>query len=204
MRKPPLSKVEVTTAGSARNNPNLRIINPELNIDELGCCRWKHSAFTAHKGDHKVFVETGTHIGYGVMNAVGCNFDLIYSVEYLESNFKQASQRWKDVEHVHLFLGKSAVTLQEKILPNINEPVFFWLDAHIPPAISGKLYDQVLMQELDVIATHPIKEHTILVDDMSNFDRTKVENKIRDINKNYVFTYEPTPRSPNEILVAKI
>ena len=80
----------------------------------------------------------------------------------------------------------------------INEPVLFWLDAHIDD--SSATYN-----ELKIIKNHHIKTHTILVDDISlYFDRDNVIKEIYKINPNYSISYGSTWRGQDEILIAKI
>jgi hypothetical protein len=72
------------------------------------------------------------------------------------------------------------------MLKLIKEPALFWLDGH-PDGFDGN----PLWGELESIKRHRIKEHTILIDDIPiYFDPKQVEEKLLEINPNYVFTYE--------------
>src|ERR1035437_4237949 len=76
----------------------------------------------------KIFVETGTYLGdmvYSQRNA----FEKIHSVEVSESLYIRAKARFKMFDKVNLYLGDSAVVIQE-VIKNLNESALFWLDGH--------------------------------------------------------------------------
>jgi heterodisulfide reductase subunit A-like polyferredoxin len=68
-----------------------------------------------------------------------------------------------------------------------------------------------LLDELEVIKNHPVKNHTIMIDDIrccgtDYFDfitKEQLENKIKEINPKYVITYEDS-WEPKDILVARL
>jgi|LakMenE01Jun11ns_1017448.scaffolds.fasta_scaffold9843872_2 hypothetical protein len=166
------------------------------NINEW-VCMWKHNAFDKHKGANKIFVETGTNTGNGIANAFGVGFKNIYSIEIDNSLYQNSVLRWQHKPSVKIYNGPTS-TIIENILKEINEPCFFWLDAHFNTS-------KPTYEELAFIKEHGIKNHTILIDDISRyFDRSHIEKTILDINPQYQFFYEPTPNHPQEILVAKI
>ena len=158
-------------------------------------------------GNHvnKSFIETGTSEGRGCDLALELGFDDIRSVEADESSHSNCFNLFKDNSKIKLYLGKSQDKLPEMIL-DINHECTFWLDAH------NRGSCPVLM-ELDVIKNHPIKTHTILIDDMHSFDvgwlegitRDDLIKKIKEINSDYVFSYEKEGHNGTDnILVAKI
>lgn len=174
----------------------IRIKNEKEGID-ANTCYWKYQAFSKNKGNHKIFIETGTFEGDGILTAFGFDFEKYYSIEIQPQNYEIAMNKWKHKDNVKLYLGATADRLQE-ILYEIQEPAFFWLDAHFHDA-------SPTYRELEMIKAHPIKTHTILIDDISlYFDKNHIEKTILDINPNYIISYEPTWRDPKEILVAKI
>lgn len=98
-------------------------------------------------------------------------------------------------KNIGLYFGSSEETLNDMI-SDINEPIMFWLDAHFSGADTEKSDDGTsspLSKELEIIATHPIKEHTIIIDDFDvweeyyGFTMEDVKDIILKINKNYVF-----------------
>jgi len=163
---------------------------------------------TATKGVFKkysnpIFVETGTHYGLGIKQALNEGFQKIYSIELDVKLCARAIKMFDDNNGVHNWLGDSGVKLQE-LLKEINEPVTFWLDAHYGDTVSP------LLKELDAIKSHHIKTHTILIDDLRDwkvdkigFDTSVLKEKLLEINKDYKFAFE-NGHIPNDILAAYI
>lgn len=153
---------------------------------------------------NRIFVETGSCLGKSIILARGVGFEKIYSVELSEQLYKFCYDLFKDNIYVTLFLGDSALALNE-ILKDINEPVTFWLDAHYSGGVTQKGENlSSLLDELKTISKHRIKTHTILIDDVNYFNEfgfttDQVKNEIKNINEKYIFTEES-----NNVLVAKI
>jgi len=122
------------------------------------------------------------------------------------------SDNWQEYFNGRLTLchGDSTNELAS-ILEKTNEPVCFWLDAHAGAAkyARGK-EDCPLLQELDIIASHNIKNHIIAIDDShllgtqetdqdgkiicdySEITMNVVQEKIKKINPNYdIGVYKP-------------
>jgi len=79
------------------------------------------------------------------------------------------------------------------MLKLVKEPTLFWLDGH-PDGVDGN----PLWGELESIKLHPIKTHTILIDDIPiYFDPKQVESKLLEINPNYTFVYENALNASN-------
>lgn len=146
----------------------------------------------------RVFVETGTNNGDGVALALECGFSKVVSIELSDHYFAQAAARFADDPRVTILHGDSGILLAEAIA-DFREPMTFWLDGHTTPGMP--LTAQVpcpILQELEAIAAHPIKTHTILVDDVRCFSTpvlddiavAEIEAAIRAINRAYRITYE--------------
>jgi hypothetical protein len=179
------------------NNIPGKTIYLKNNYVDGDTCYWKYKAFEQHKVDKKIFIETGTFQGDGVMTALGLEFEKIYSIEIMFENYEYAFNRWGTYENVKLYSGDTANMLQT-IMPEIKEPAFFWLDAHFHSS-------EPTYKELDIIESHEIKTHTILIDDIDfYFNKSHIEARLKKINENYQISYEPTWRSLEGILVAKI
>ena len=165
------------------------------------------------KYKNKYFVETGTFTGGAVQLALDCGFEMVRSIESNVTLFKECAIKFKDNINVQLYLGTSQVRLFEMSF-DIKEPITFWLDGH------NMGYDEEdgipIYTELLIIGLHPIKTHTILIDDIrmfgkedtnlgwKNINLDEVINRIKFINPNYKITYEDSNNGPKDILVAYI
>ena len=95
----------------------------------------------------------------------------------------------------------------EYILKTVKHKSLFWLDAHYSGGLTKfHLKKCPVLDELNQIKKHSIKEHTILIDDMRLFgtdahDNIKISeltDLIKSINPKYKLTFE------NDILVAEV
>lgn len=157
-----------------------------------------------------VFIETGSLVGDGIQNALDTGFKMIYSIELSKALYDICVNRFKDNDNVHLIFGDSSKELS-RLLSMIKEPVTFWLDGHYSggPTAIGDL-DSPLMEELEAISNHPIKNHTLIIDDLRcwtisshGFDTMSIMKKILTINPAYFFIYA-NGHIENDILIAKI
>ena len=166
-----------------------------------------------HKYPNPYFVETGTYEGDGVQDALNCGFQHIHSFEVVPSLYEQCRRRFDETKfpQVHLHLGTSA-KMYDVCLAGIKGEITFWLDGHYSFGKTGFVETYCpLLQELDEIAKHPIKTHTLLIDDRRCFGtpdfagitEEQVRTKIVGINSKYQFKYEDGCQ-PNDILVAYV
>jgi len=151
------------------------------------------------------FVETGTFHGEGVHKAISVGFANIYSIESYAPLYQECVKRYAYIPNVKIFFGDSAIFLT-KMITNINEKITFWLDAHSNTT-------SPILQELYQIKKHPIKEHTILIDDVGLFGypggfkyipRGLIIQKIKAINKDYIIEYADSLEVEGNILVAHV
>lgn len=174
------------------------------------------------------FIETGTFNGGGVQLAKEVGFNHIHSIEISPEFYSVAKKKFHNDKNVDIHLGDSLIVLPQ-ILDSIREPITFFLDSHFfsfSPAegwCGERLspVDAPLPFELDIIKLHPIKTHTILVDDRramgSQFasgeklspewvDITEelVIKKLLDINPDYNIYYVDSNNDKNDIIVAEI
>lgn len=161
-----------------------------------------------------VFVETGTFEGKGISLALKAGFPKVYSIEIDENIARDAKIRFSDNPQVKIFHGSSSIDLW-KMIEFIDEPITFWLDAHIYPPRPDGGKNCPLLEELEQIKKHPIKTHTILIDDMhccntQAFDylgKKDFIEKILEINPDYEITYVEggdDGEYPNNIMVARV
>ena len=161
-----------------------------------------------HKYPNKVFVETGTYMGDGLQDALNClTFNQFISFETSYVHYRHCIERFKNYaseneeKKIKIWLGSSA-SLMGPAIAEIKEPITFWLDGHYSADCTfDPAHVCPLLLELDQIGRHPIKTHTILMDDRrllqksSNggldgcFDITEsqVRAKILSINPLYQF-----------------
>lgn len=157
------------------------------------------------------FVETGSYRGDGIQMAIETGFPCIYSIELSPLHYKHCKKRFASVPSVHLVLGDSSKHLK-KILAKIDAPITFWLDGHYSSGNTAKGKTNCpLLEELAAIANHPIKTHTILIDDVRllgthEFDFIELEKiveAILQINPDYIIGFEDG-YAPRDILTAYI
>lgn len=142
-----------------------------------------------------VFVETGSWHGQGIKTALKAGFQKVHSIELSPLLYRECVQTFSSDDRVMLWWGDSAEMLKH-VLARLTVPATFWLDGHYSggdTALGSK--HSPLMDELDLIAAHPIKTNTVLVDDIGGFyrnderyrfDRTDITAKLQSINHSYV------------------
>lgn len=155
-----------------------------------------------------VFIESGSLYGDGIQSAIEAGFKEIYSIELAQPYYDHCVERFKNVSYVYIILGDSHLVLGE-LLSKIDRQITFWLDGHFCGGDSGfGKYESPLVQELEIIKTHPIKTHTILVDDLRcwkkethGFDTATITAKLLEINPNYSLVFRDGT-APMDILIA--
>lgn len=158
-----------------------------------------------------VFVETGTWMGEGVEQALKAGYPKVLTIELHEGHFKRARRKFKHDRRVRVFLGDSSEHLYEMIKHETTR-MTFWLDGHysgVSTALGSK--SSPILEELRQIAMHPIKTHTILIDDVrqmgtKEFDYVTLEQikeAVLQINPNYKFSLHDGHQK-NDILACHI
>ena len=159
---------------------------------------------------NSVFVETGTLYGDGVQNALLTGFKEIHSIELSPKYYFFTKERFDNQSNIHIHLGDSGKILYE-VIREIAAPITFWLDAQFcghDTARGAKMTP--ILEELEQIKRHPIKTHTILIDDVRLFGtwyfdhvaKEEILQKLYEINPNYTITYADG-FVENDILVAQ-
>jgi hypothetical protein len=118
---------------------------------------------------NKIFIETGTGNGDGIDMALFAGFESIFSIELSPVLFKRQTERFKFNEKVKIIFGDSRYMLWD-IIKDIDCPITFWLDAHDSGGETVGEPLPPLIEELRVIAQHPLKNHTIMIDDTLGFN----------------------------------
>lgn len=160
---------------------SLRLINPEVLI-ELKT---------------NYFVETGTLSGDGIDYALELGFPNVISIDiYYEDNvFKRFSNN-KSVKLIH---GDSSLCLWDAVKDK-DERLTFWLDSHADLIEHANNWNPQcpILEELAVLKKHHIKDHHILIDDITDIiklptiSKVKLEAMLLDINPGYTISYADT------------
>jgi hypothetical protein len=167
-----------------------------------------NNIFEKYKNEY--FLETGSHVGDGIQKALSAGFTNIISIELSENYHNYCKKRFRDNKYVHLYFGDSE-DLLDKIIFHIGKPITFWLDGHYSAGNTafGK-HESPLMQELEIIKNHPIKNHTLIIDDLRvwikpqfDFDKDDIYEFVKTINPEYKIVYEDGFIT-NDIMVAYI
>jgi hypothetical protein len=146
-------------------------------------------------------VETGSFVGEGIQTAIDAGFLNIFSVELSPKLYKMCSDRFEKNSTIKLFLG-DVVDCLPTILEKIDMPATFWLDAHYSgDGTAQGIHGDPIYKELEIIAMHSIKNHTILIDDMRLYNKFYFETLVKKINPLYTITYDEG-FIKNDILVA--
>jgi len=144
-----------------------------------------------------IFVETGSRWGGGIRKALKVGFKEIHSIEVREKPFYNCQRMFYGNKKVKLYFGDSSKILWD-VIKDIDEPATFWLDAHTEDSETD--YNAFpVAKELDIIASHPIKTHTIIVDDLNcteifGSEYHWVVDVIKKINQGYVFEFYKSER----------
>ena len=130
------------------------------------------------KGDHKVFVETGTYAGETTRWAAK-RFKKVYTIE-AEHGLYRAFLHDKP-DNVEAIFGRSEDMLPD-LIQRLDDQAVFWLDAHWS---DGRVvYGQCpLLKELEAISSHKWRNHIVMADDMNLFrnlfDKAKNSMELR-------------------------
>lgn len=104
-----------------------------------------------------------------MIHAVNKKFKKIYSIELNEPLYRKARKRFAKNNHILIIFGDSTVQLK-KILPKIDKPCLFWLDAHYSGKGTAKGdLETPIMEEMNLILNHSNLKHIILIDDARLF-----------------------------------
>lgn len=162
---------------------NLNMLHPKEKIEIIKKLQRRYK--------YAIFVETGTNYGitlYGVKNL----FKKLYSIECNNKVFEEAKRRFKYI-NIDLLKGNSPAILRE-LMRYINDPCFFWLDAH---ADYEEKIAPPIIKELEAIKESRVKSHIILIDDARLFNgknnwpfKELLFKKLREINNNYKIKIE--------------
>ena len=150
----------------------------------------------------KYFVETGTFEGYSVQVALDHGYEEVFSCELFPERYGKCLERFEDNDNVNLWLGDSDDAFGE-MMSKVDKKSCFWLDAH------GEGGGVPTFNELEEIAKNPIKDHTIIIDDVPEYfkgaDKFRLEKELLAINPDYKLQYyKSINRTDDYVLAAYI
>ena len=168
------------------------------------------------KHPNKYFIETGTARGEGIEVAIECGFENIISIEVNSAIYAKACERFVSRPDVLLVLGDSGVVLPD-VISGIESQITFWLDAHWSTGECdlGPGVDKCpILRDIAAIGESPIKDHTILIDDIryfragglpqwNNIKLGDIMNEIVQINPLYKIDFADGFMA-NDVLVATV
>ena len=128
-----------------------------------------------------VFVETGTFHGKTTRLAVA-QFREVHTVELHVDWHREAVEQLGPLG-VHCHQGNSA-GIVPILATHIQEPVFWYLDAHwfkVAPGVAGEDVPLPLWAELDAIAARSFPD-IIVVDDVASFGKTEPTPEWADVS----------------------
>lgn len=169
-----------------------------------------------YKKEIDIFIETGSYQGDGISKALAAGFAQIYSIEFYDDRYKFCRDKFADQKNVSILQGNSPDVLSI-LLPTIKNRALFWLDAHYdaytPESAHPKplIESFPLLQELEIIKKHTVKNHTILIDDRRGFNgklnlwhnvkEEDVINKLKEISSNYIINFVDSKVYAQDIIV---
>jgi hypothetical protein len=117
-----------------------------------------------------VLIETGTYRGH-MIEATAHRFRQLYSIEVFEPLATAAKTRFARFPNVTVIHGDSSEVLPT-ILPDIDEPVLFWLDGHYSGVGTGKgIVDTPVKNEIrHILNLRKSHVDVVLIDDARCFD----------------------------------
>lgn len=142
---------------------------------------------------NKYFVGTGA-FSATINLALRAKFSEIHYIVPDGETVENTRNYYQTYSNIKVWYADSSLLLGY-IISKIDQPITFWLDGGMAPRKGFK--SNPILDELEFINQHPIKTHTILIDDMhvvgsDYFDgvtKEKLIEKLLEINPNYTITY---------------
>ncbi|MEG4583368.1 FkbM family methyltransferase [Microcoleus sp. MON1_C5] len=113
------------------------------------------------------FVETGTWKGDTSVWAAQ-HFPQVFTIEFANHIYESTSSTYSHIKNIEFLWGHTTEQLK-LVVPQLNEPALFWLDAHwMGGGTAGENDECPLLEELEIINNSEC-EHFILIDDARLF-----------------------------------
>lgn len=159
-----------------------------------------HGVLEKYK-NNRVFVCSGIYGCVNLARALNANYTKMYGidsdtvlVDHAKAIFPQDINNKSCVGKEYSFYHGNNEEFKNIIL-NINEPMTILLGSHYP-RLDQEVYNSVL-EELNVIQSHSIKNHTILIDYIHHAGTRafgyvtldEIKDKLQEINSDYRFAF---------------
>ena len=152
-----------------------------------------------------IFITTGIGPCISIARAFNANFEEVYGIEedpvLVEHSNHVIPMYFKDsmlrrTKKVQVFHGETIAKLNE-LINNINQPITFLLSSYRPD-LDNLNQPNIILEELEQIKYHPIKTHTILIENVhladtplfGNIELNKLFDSLLKINPYYKFNFE--------------
>jgi hypothetical protein len=104
-----------------------------------------------------------------MLHSVHSWFAQTHSIELDPVFHSRAVKQFSKFPSVTIHLGDST-TMLPKVIEKVQTPILFWLDAHYFGGVTALGMEETpILKELQAIFQHPVKNHTILIDDARCF-----------------------------------
>jgi hypothetical protein len=124
----------------------------------------------------QVCIETGTYQGKGTLSLAEL-FPHVHTIELSDKWFEFSSKKLAHLKNVICHHGDSAEVL-EQIVPGLNEPAVFFLDAHFAGGDTAFGQDEVpLLRELKSVSQRPYCD-LIIIDDLRLIGKTGTSGSV--------------------------
>lgn len=113
------------------------------------------------------FIETGTFKG-DTAKWASTHFEKVFTIENSREIYKETTEHLSDIKNIEFRFGHTREQLV-KIVPTLNLPGIFWIDAHWCGGASYGQQDECpVVDEIQIINTSDY-QHCILIDDARLF-----------------------------------
>jgi len=158
--------------------------------------------FSKYRKYSDILIETGTYMGDGVQCAFDAGYKKVYSCDINSECVSNAREKFKD-EDFTVLLKPSEIALKD-FLDGIDQRCVIFLDGHAMPkdghpstrefgstTLNENALTCPLVEELQIIKEHHIKDHVILIDDFQCFNTWCFDDLSYDDVLDFVKTINP-------------
>ena len=134
--------------------------------DETKKIKQRIILFYKTKDEYETYFETGLWYSHNII-FLRKYFSKIIGIELNMEFYKLSKKIFSKDKNVLILQGNSSVVIKSQ-LKYLKQKALFFLDAHYSnDCTSGKNLDNPIIHEINAIINHKIKNHTIIVDNLS-------------------------------------